>query len=79
MPSDPGRFRLTIRMFPPCWPCTRPIRRDAAWWWAWGEFPDDSTDSELAQRGYVVLAPPYPAPGGHAPDLKGLGYASGTA
>jgi len=33
---------------------------------------------ELVQRGYVVMAPPYPHLGGYAPDLKGLGYESGT-
>ncbi len=33
---------------------------------------------ELAQRGYIVIAPPYPHLGGYAPDLKALGYESGT-
>ena len=34
--------------------------------------------SELAARGYVTIAPAYPHLAGYAPDLKGLGYASGT-
>jgi dienelactone hydrolase len=33
---------------------------------------------ELAERGYVVLAPPYPLLAGYSPDLKKLGYQSGT-
>lgn len=33
---------------------------------------------ELAQRGFVVIAPPYPHLFDYAPDLKALGYASGT-
>lgn len=33
---------------------------------------------ELAERGYVVLAPNYPHLGKYAPDLKGLGWKSGT-
>ena len=33
---------------------------------------------ELARRGYVVLAPAYPHLAGYAPDLKSLGYESGT-
>ena len=34
--------------------------------------------SELAERGYVVLAPPYPIMANYNPDLKALGYQSGT-
>src|SRR5262249_14729750 len=34
--------------------------------------------SELAERGYVVLAPSYPLLAGYQPDLKKLGYQSGT-
>ncbi len=34
--------------------------------------------SELAARGYVTIAPAYPHLAGYAPDLVGLGYASGT-
>lgn len=33
---------------------------------------------ELAERGYVVLAPPYPLMANYQPDLKALGYQSGT-
>lgn len=33
---------------------------------------------ELARRGCVVIAPPYPLLADYAPDLKALGYASGT-
>ena len=34
--------------------------------------------SELAERGYVVLAPSYPLLAGYQPELKKLGYQSGT-
>lgn len=43
-----------------------------------GNSPDDEYGVELARRGYVVLAPPYPLLAGYAPDLQALGYASGT-
>ncbi len=33
---------------------------------------------DLAERGYVVLAPAYPVMANYQPDLKGLGYQSGT-
>ena len=33
---------------------------------------------ELAARGYVTLTPNYPLLGQYAPDLKGLGWHSGT-
>jgi hypothetical protein len=33
---------------------------------------------ELAERGYVVLAPAYPLLANYQPDLKALGYTSGT-
>ena len=33
---------------------------------------------ELAERGYVVIAPPYPQLSDYNPDLKKLGYTSGT-
>jgi hypothetical protein len=33
---------------------------------------------ELAERGFVVLAPEYPMMAGYQPDLKALGYESGT-
>ena len=43
-----------------------------------GNSPDDEYGVELVRRGYVVLAPPYPWLAGYEPDLKGLGYESGT-
>jgi hypothetical protein len=33
---------------------------------------------ELVRRGYVVLAPAYPQLADYAPDIRGLGYESGT-
>lgn len=33
---------------------------------------------DLAQRGYVVMAPAYPLMANYQPDLKALGYSSGT-
>jgi len=41
-----------------------------------GNSPDDEYGLELVQRGYVVLAPPYPHLADYAPDLKG--WTSGT-
>ena len=43
-----------------------------------GNSTNDEYGMELARRGYVVLAPPYPHLADYAPDLRGLGYASGT-
>ena len=43
-----------------------------------GNYPNAEYGVELAKRGYVVLAPPYPLLGDYEPDLKGLGYVSGT-
>lgn len=43
-----------------------------------GGKPNRQYASELAARGYVTLAPAYPHLANYAPDLKGLGYASGT-
>jgi dienelactone hydrolase len=40
--------------------------------------PNRNYGEELAQRGFVVIATPYPNLGDYKPDLKGLGYASGT-
>ena len=40
--------------------------------------PGRNYGEELAQRGFVVIAPPYPHLADYQPDLKGLGYASGT-
>jgi hypothetical protein len=43
-----------------------------------GNSPNDEYAVELAQRGYVCLAPAYPLLGDYQPDLAGLGYASGS-
>jgi len=43
-----------------------------------GGKPNRQYASELAARGYVTIAPAYPHLANYAPDLKGLGYASGT-
>lgn len=43
-----------------------------------GNSPNDEYGVELAKRGYVCLAPPYPLLANYAPDLKKLGYQSGT-
>jgi dienelactone hydrolase len=40
--------------------------------------PGRNYGEELAARGFVVLAPPYPHLGEYRPDLAGLGYKSGT-
>lgn len=40
--------------------------------------PPSEYGRELAERGYVVLAPPYPLLSNYHPDLKKLGYQSGT-
>ena len=43
-----------------------------------GGSTNDEYGVELAKRGYVVLAPPYPLLANYHPDLKSLGYQSGT-
>lgn len=43
-----------------------------------GQSTNDEYGVELVRRGYVVLAPPYPLLANYQPDLKKLGYASGT-
>jgi hypothetical protein len=43
-----------------------------------GDSPDDAYGVALAERGFVVLAPAYPLLADYNPDLKGLGYQSGT-
>jgi hypothetical protein len=43
-----------------------------------GNSPNDEYAVELARRGYICLAPAYPLLANYAPDLKELGYASGT-
>ena len=40
--------------------------------------PDDAYGVALAERGFVVLAPAYPLLADYHPDLKTLGYQSGT-
>jgi len=43
-----------------------------------GDSPNDTYGVELVKRGYVCLAPPYPLLADYQPDLKRLGYESGT-
>lgn len=43
-----------------------------------GGKPHRQYASELAQRGFVTIAPAYPTMGGYDPDLKKLGHVSGT-
>ncbi len=43
-----------------------------------GKNPHDEYAVDLVRRGYVCLAPPYPLLADYAPDLKALGYQSGT-
>lgn len=43
-----------------------------------GSRPNRAYAAELAARGFVTIAPAYPHLAGYAPDLAGLGYASGT-
>lgn len=43
-----------------------------------GTRPNRQYAAELAERGYVTLAPNYPLLAKYQPDLKGLGWASGT-
>ncbi len=43
-----------------------------------GNSPDDEYGVELVNRGYVVLAPPYPLLADYAPDLGVVGRESGT-
>jgi hypothetical protein len=40
--------------------------------------PTDAYAVELVKRGYVCIAPPYPLLANYAPDLKAIGYQSGT-
>ena len=40
--------------------------------------PGRNYGEELAQRGFVVIAPPYPQLADYQPDFAALGYASGT-
>jgi hypothetical protein len=43
-----------------------------------GNSPNDEYGVELVQRGFVCIAPAYPLLANYAPDLKKLGYVSGT-
>ncbi len=43
-----------------------------------GNSPNDEYGVELVERGFVVLAPPYPMLANYWPDLKALGYRGGT-
>src|SRR4029450_8356773 len=43
-----------------------------------GNSTNDEYGVALAKRGFVVLAPPYPLLANYWPDLKALGYQSGT-
>lgn len=43
-----------------------------------GQSPNDEYGVELVKRGFVVLAPPYNRLANYWPDLKALGYDSGT-
>ena len=43
-----------------------------------GNSPNDEYGVELVRRGFVVLAPAYPLLADYQPDLKALGYVSGT-
>ena len=43
-----------------------------------GNDPNSEYGIELAKRGYVCLSPPYPLLAEYHPDLKKLGYESGT-
>jgi hypothetical protein len=43
-----------------------------------GGRPNRAYAAELAERGFVTLAPSYPLLAGYQPDVRGLGYASGT-
>lgn len=43
-----------------------------------GNSPDDEYGVELAERGFVCLAPPYPQLADYQPDLDRLGWPSGT-
>lgn len=43
-----------------------------------GESPNDEYGVELVKRGYVCIAPAYPLLANYAPNLKRLGYESGT-
>src|SRR6185436_10126200 len=43
-----------------------------------GNSPNDEYGVELVKAGYVCIAPAYPLLANYAPDLKTLGYSSGT-
>lgn len=43
-----------------------------------GGRPNRAYAAELAERGFVTIAPSYPLLAGYQPDVRGLGYESGT-
>jgi len=43
-----------------------------------GDSPNDEYGVELVRRGFVVLAPPYPMLANYQPDIRALGWRSGT-
>jgi hypothetical protein len=43
-----------------------------------GDSPNDEYGVELVRRGFVVLAPPYPMLANYQPDVRALGWQSGT-
>src|SRR6266542_3765370 len=43
-----------------------------------GDSPNDEYGVELVRRGFVVLAPPYPMLANYQPDVRALGWRSGT-
>ncbi len=43
-----------------------------------GDSPNDQYGVDLAMRGFVVLAPPYPMLANYQPDVRALGWRSGT-
>ena len=58
--------------------CTRPHALGQKVVVGLGKSTNDEYGVELATRGYVVLATPYPLLANYHPDLKALGYPSGT-
>jgi hypothetical protein len=71
LPKDSGKHPLCLR----CIKRTRSARKSLS---PRGTALNDEYGVELATRGYVVLAPPYPLLADYHPDLKKLGYVSGT-
>lgn len=78
-PAAPGTSPTPARTFPAVL-CAHPTDAALGMGTVVGlsKKPNRAYASELAARGYVTIAPAYPHLAGYAPDLKGLGYASGT-